>query len=480
MKKKPFEVSFMRLQRSFPKLVKQRTSQSCKTSPVQLFLPSEILLIIFRCLMEDAYADVLRYDFTHSFSLYAWRLNDVTGVDVGQASLLSAIQVCRQWYHAGTAILYTRPFLLSSERVHQFVRSLSTSPDLALLVRGVFVLGEKAPEVQDSLFPKRKERRRQDTMRASRDALMEALRSCESLETFVASSGDFDHPVPGFCFDKQLQDLSGLACNLKRLMLYDCSITLGQGEPVEYPPLPCLEILSFRAVRFQDPFPIPHLPRLHTLQISDSNFGQDHEPLHLSALNLPSLTTLELYTNHMTFTLGWALSRNLQRFHSVRSSVCSYGPMPNLRHAAVHLYYDAELKPRSSAEALAQNVGALETLTIVLSSNEVSLDSTDCARQFFDDVVKLSQSDKLREILLLSHKAKLPMGRKTGETSPPMAKKIARHCKLRGIRLRVQAGHANRWIGQNISSPFGLSPSSSKETRDSRDKTRMKALLLID
>lgn len=187
----------------------------------------------------------------------------------------------------------------------------------------------------------------------------------------------------------------------------------------------------------------------------------------------------------MPITFDLAMSRNLQRFHTIGTPVCGCGPTPNLRHAAVHLLYNAdmyntEMKRWNSIEKAAVKFGGLETLTIVLCLDAVSLDNAECAKHVFDDIVNLTQSDKLREILLLSHKAKLPMGRKTDETSPTTIKQIARHCKSRGIRLRVQAGHANRWIGGNISSPFGLSPSSSKETRGSRDKARFKAVLLID
>lgn len=84
------------------------------------------------------YADA--FTFTRYYPAIACVKNLVRGVDPSQGGLVSACSTSKNWCRHATALLYTTPFLTSHRAVESFAETMAGSPELAALVREVYVI----------------------------------------------------------------------------------------------------------------------------------------------------------------------------------------------------------------------------------------------------------------------------------------------------------------------------------------------------
>ncbi len=84
------------------------------------------------------------FKFTRYYPAIACVKNLVRHADSGQVALANASLVCKIWCRHSTELLYSGLFLISHRAVELFAITVSGSPELAALVKDVYVLEQGA------------------------------------------------------------------------------------------------------------------------------------------------------------------------------------------------------------------------------------------------------------------------------------------------------------------------------------------------
>lgn len=270
--------------------------------------------------------------------------------------------------------------------------------------------------------------------------------------------------VPGSSLSNRLRSLT----IHKSMALYVSGIAEGQHIMSSNLFLPQLEVLCLRDVQFPENYHFPFLPRLRALQLA-----QAHVPLESSrtivvnAAALPSLRSLELYSNHVVVQVdhrlfpqltclylfgtcerdivqqnapsSWLLARQVKDF--------ALGPLPLYIHRMNRDSFECHRPPPST-----------ESLTIALWIDNAALKLCKGEWTFIETITNY----------LYNHRETLPMLKKlclrvdlfyatsTGRTEPVMAflsgriDPLSQMCKMLHISLEVSKGF-ERWIGTRLS-----------------------------
>lgn len=294
----------------------------------QVELPTELILLVLQHLVSGMYSQA----FTSS---YRGTLV-IDGPDVKQLHLLSTMTVCKLWNSTATAVLYSRPFIISNLRLALFTHTLQTRPALAPLVQEVYIFDQELTS-----FTNVKPRRQQGAFRMPAFEMVKGrsldpylplahkhftsfMRQCHFVQTLVVTTRDTEY-VALLPLDTRHINDTGISRSLRRLMISGWKISpnvdYSTHDPFLSPDvsLPILEVLSIRDVKFKPKHTFPSLPKLHTLQISESILYSTDGPqeIDLEATKFPALRVLHLFDNTFKFVLTEALLVRLQTLEYV-------------------------------------------------------------------------------------------------------------------------------------------------------------------
>lgn len=334
-------------------------------------IPVEIILYILQHFVEsvqpEAHVFVYRRPAFVQAPALQLQLRDV------QRTLLNVALTCRNMYGVGTEFLYARPFLPTPKHIRLFQRTLTQVPELALLVKEIAVLdvievvegkqGLARLNPINILTPGT----RTSEISPSQSELIPVLGRCTAVETLtinversVSLIYDLDKiftapPVATVPSSSSLARVPGTSSfsfsnRLRRLVMNGCEFYTSFSMTNQIS-LPALEVLCLRGLYIRSPFELPHLPRLHTLQIAHVYRSQGVFKKITDPSILPALRTLELFQNH---DMGLEFSRDLaalfpdlERVHIVGShyeypvfnSWVSPSRFDTIRHLAVGVLF---------------------------------------------------------------------------------------------------------------------------------------------
>ncbi len=104
-------------------------------------LPAEIISKILNDLLTPAYTNA--FAFVYNCPKFV-PVPDVTCLSGAQSILRTVVRVSRSWYFVGTELLYARPFLLTTQSIRSFERTITSKADLAHFVKSLVVQDEGA------------------------------------------------------------------------------------------------------------------------------------------------------------------------------------------------------------------------------------------------------------------------------------------------------------------------------------------------
>ncbi|KAJ3491493.1 hypothetical protein NLI96_g665 [Meripilus lineatus] len=431
--------------RLIPKALKRMSYNNSKTKPRRVIadtppptypgvhlLPTELLLQIFGYLSDSMYADA--FTFTRYYPAIACVKNLVRGVDPSQGGLVSACSTSKNWCRHATALLYTTPFLTSHRAVESFAETMAGSPELAALVREVYVI----EQVQNAYT------------RYSRSELIKALRLCPSLNSLTITNRNRSF-APILPIDNLFAQASGISDRLRKLTIYGSMYPCTPNFLsilTQTVTLPALEVLCIREASLQFGFKLPILPNLHTLRMAQCHTWSGNS-FQINSEQVPSLRTLELYETMPNVIIDDGIINNLERFHFIGEvHPGAYEPGTrkelrgsSLRHLAignVHCkHYDADWRISPHIETLQ-----------VFASSEILGDSIE-QLGLLNLFPKMSLSEKDEPISKLKEFT-LWIGPQTPEKSYPALTAICdslhTECNSRGATFRVILDYQDVYI----------------------------------
>lgn len=270
-------------------------------------LPVEIMIRILQYLVSPVSSEALAFTYRRPSFVES---NDL-GTHLGGAqNWLSNITLsCRSMYGVGTEFLYSRPFLPSTDRLLLFQRTLSRVPEFAKLVKEVFILdtetgGSPLSRVIRSIgFSSSQES--ELGISDFQYQLMNVMGTCTAAEALTIN---MERSVDvGYDLDKTFSRPTPFRKHLRRLVVNGCKYYTCFSMTSQIS-LPALEVLCLRGLYIRSTFELPHLPRLHTLQVAQVYRSQAVLKKVLDPSVLPALHTLELFQNH---DMGLEFNRDL-------------------------------------------------------------------------------------------------------------------------------------------------------------------------
>lgn len=282
-------------------------------------LPPELLLHIFRLLVEDAYHKVTMCHFPYFHPGHTYRLPKPIKPSDCLAPLLQVTRVCRAWRAVAMEVLYARPFLTSRDQILAFEKVIDIhSNRYPKFVRGLYLNN-------DTVQPKKRDTWR---TRQARLAISSILHWCDSIQSLVINNAVITEcllvPIDEMlCSSIDRKPSIGsrlLHLTILRSLQPRASFSdpLSKTRQLRKLHLPLLETLCLRQIHFNEGDVLPHLPNLHTLRIVQCHLVRPGtETFKLDPDLVPNLRTLDLYQNGSTFPFDTVLANRLRSLHLV-------------------------------------------------------------------------------------------------------------------------------------------------------------------